>query len=212
MGKRFIAVLLTILVSLIALALANDWLLVPNLRAGDVRRGTSESELRKVFGTRNIQRGKIYLGEGENEDGLVIFSADPVRKLEIRLTPGRLVESVRIQGGRSAWRFENGITLGTTLKQLEVLNGGPFELSGWGWDYSGAVLGWKGGHLAKSLSWDENQQRVWMRLNPPDSRWKVLTATENETLVGDKNHESSEPALQKLNPALIFIEVQLAQR
>lgn len=189
--------------------LANDWLLVPELRAGDVSRGASEAELRKIFGTRNIQQDKIYLGEGDGENGLVVFSADPVRKLEILLTPGRMASSVRLRGRKSLWKFQNGITLGTTLKELENLNGKPFVMSGYGWDYSGAVIGWNGGRLVDSLPIGKS---VWMRLNPPNSRWRVLTRAENEGLMGDKDHNSSEVALQKLNPALIFIEVQLAQR
>lgn len=210
MKKFTVLAVMLMLIVVASPSIANDWLLVPGIRVGDVRRDASESELRKLFGAENVQPSKIDIGEGEIEDGLVLFPMNQRRRLEILLTPNRLVEFVRVQGDRSSWKFRNGITIGTTLKELEVLNDGPFTLSGWGWDYSGAILGWKGGRLASSLPISET---VWMRLSPsPNSRWQVLTKAEHESLVGDKDHDSSEPALQKLNPALTFIQVWLAQQ
>ena len=39
------------------------------------------------------------------------------------------------------------MTLGTRLGRLTQLNGRPFTLSGFGWDYAGTVISWNGGRL-----------------------------------------------------------------
>jgi hypothetical protein len=43
-------------------------------------------------------------------------------------------------GGACEWKAAHGITLGTSLVQLERLNRHPFTLAGFGWDYGGRVL------------------------------------------------------------------------
>jgi hypothetical protein len=43
----------------------------------------------------------------------------------------------------------NGIHIGSALAEVEKLNGKPFKLSGFDWDYGGHVRDWQGGALAK---------------------------------------------------------------
>ena len=50
---------------------------------------------------------------------------------------------------QSAWASANGIRIGTALADIEKMNGKPFKLSGFDWDYGGRVTDWRGGALGK---------------------------------------------------------------
>lgn len=41
--------------------------------------------------------------------------------------------------GDGRWRSNTGIEIGTTYDDLVAMNGGPIDVYGFGWDYSGAV-------------------------------------------------------------------------
>jgi hypothetical protein len=50
---------------------------------------------------------------------------------------------------QSAWATANGIRIGTALAEIEQMNGKPFKLSGFDWDYGGRVTDWQDGKLSK---------------------------------------------------------------
>jgi hypothetical protein len=53
--------------------------------------------------------------------------------------------SLTVTGAHSVWTGPNGLSLGDELAHVEQLNGGPFKLWGFGWDYGGWVSDWNGG-------------------------------------------------------------------
>lgn len=84
----------------------------------------------------------IYVGEGISELGTMLFPDDSSRQLAIvwQDTVGRAQPAyVYVPGPNSTWRLFPGVGIGTDLKTLEVLNGRPFEISGFAWDYSGTT-------------------------------------------------------------------------
>ncbi|MCC6726122.1 MAG: hypothetical protein IT258_16565, partial [Saprospiraceae bacterium] len=98
----------------------------------------------------------LYIIDGMYGEGVVLFPDNQRRRVEIywdeTLDPKRPAY-MRIEGdstGVSDWKTSNGITVGTTLADLERLNGKPFDISGFGWDYGGFVTDWKGGSFNAS--------------------------------------------------------------
>lgn len=85
--------------------------------------------------------------------------------------------------------------MGTSLKELERMNGRPFLLAGFAWDYSGTVTSWKKGALTKNF---ETDGHVILRLDSPRSN-AVAEAEYNEVL-GDRDYPSNNSVMQKLNP------------
>lgn len=102
--------------------------------------------VRQRFGAAAV-RDKIAGAEGEELDGIVLWPADPARRLELILTDDQAhtVSSVRIIG-QSRWTA-GGLRLGDGLARVQQVNGKPFKLYGFGWDYGGYVNELAGGKL-----------------------------------------------------------------
>lgn len=101
----------------------------------------------------------IYLAEGMIDDGVVIYPDEPKKTVYVywdKEIDAKRPAFIRIIGdstGATEWRSPDGLTLGTTLAEVERMNGKPFKLTGFGWDYGGRVTDWQGGQLAgKGLS------------------------------------------------------------
>jgi hypothetical protein len=192
----------------VPVALAHDstpgqWQITAN-HFGPFGQASSEAELRKSYGPGLIDSSRVELGEGETAPGTVLFPGDSVRRLEIlwgdtllRQAPARLI----LRGSRSQWRVGPGISLGTSLKDLERLNGRPFSLAGFGWDYAGVIIDWKAGALDSSLT------GVKLYLDPGSAQYQSATYSQ---VLGDRDYSSDLAAMQQLNPRVyqIFVDFQ----
>ena len=107
---------------------------------------TTEEALRRYFGPSQVSRQMINVGEGELEDGSVIYPNTPRLTILVLWKDSvgrRRPSSVRLRKKSSQVIYE-GIGIGTTLKALERLNRRPFQLAGFDFDYSGTVTSWLG--------------------------------------------------------------------
>ena len=115
-------------------------------------------------------------------------------------------QSIRISGQKSIWKVGPGVTLGTTLKDLERLNRRPFVLAGFGWDYSGTVVSWEKGDLEKEFT---TSGRVIVRLKPIEEIYKIVSSEEAESVMGDQDCRSDSKVMQKINPRVYAITIEL---
>jgi hypothetical protein len=183
---------------------ASSWQIVPRRSAGPVTAASSEASLEKHYGASVVKTSRISLGEGETTPGTVLFPGDSVRRAEIvwqdttsRRRPSRLI----LRGSRSEWTVGPGISLGTSLQELERLNGRPFTLAGFGWDYAGVITGWDGGALDSPLG------GVKLYLDPGPAQYESPSYSQ---VLGDRDYSSSLPPMQQLNPrvAQIFVDFE----
>jgi hypothetical protein len=179
-----------------------EWTITPR-QSGPISSQTSEADLRRRYGAA-VDGARIQLGEGETAPGTVLYREDPRRRAEIiwrDTTDRRLPSRVILRGERSRWQVGSGISLGTTLQDLERLNGKPFSLAGFGWDYAGGVIDWNGGALDSSLA------GIHLYLDPGPSQSESAPYSQ---VLGDREYLSSLPAMQQLNPrvAQIFIDFE----
>ena len=128
---------------------ASDRLVVPTERVGAVSEATSESDLAAVYGSSSITH--IRAADGGTE-ATVLFAGTPA-EVEIEWkaadrSPRRIV----IIGGE--WKTPEGLAVGSTLQELEKINGGPFDVTGANWDRPVRAVSWKGGHLPPTLQVD----------------------------------------------------------
>lgn len=165
---------------------------------------TSEAGLRQRYGASAVETARIELGEGETAPGTVLFPSDSLRRMQIvwrdtvaRRQPARLI----LRGSDSRWQFGPGISLGTSLQDLERMNGRPFTLAGFGWDYAGVVTDWKGGALDSALA------GIKLYLDPGPAQYESAPYSQ---VLGDKDYSSSLPAMQQLSPrvAQIFVDFE----
>jgi hypothetical protein len=111
----------------------------------------NQAAVAAAFGKDNVVSEMVDGAEGEKICATVVFPADPARRLEIFWNDDAKlsgVSDVRLSDS-SAWIAPNGLKRGMSLAEVEKLNGRPFTLSGFDWDYGGYVTDWKGGALAK---------------------------------------------------------------
>jgi hypothetical protein len=175
-----------------------QWEITPG-HFGPISAGTSEADLRRLFGAA-VKRDTIHLGEGEYWPGTILYPDDSLRRAEItwRDTVGRQRPwYIRLAGTRSVWHANGVIRLGTTLRELERLNGKPFPMSGYGWDGAGRVTEWNGGALDTALS--RAGSEIYFSLFPDSAGSETKAYSE---IRGDHHYLSSLPALQQLNPAV----------
>ena len=89
------------------------------------------------------------------------------------------------------------------------MNGRPFKLAGYGWDYSGTICGMNQGKL-EDLEYDPNDpaKRKLMVQLTPDYR---LDETQPLTrrVQGDGIFSSDHPAMQEMNPTVTYMVVRL---
>ncbi|HWR40645.1 MAG TPA: hypothetical protein VN611_14215 [Patescibacteria group bacterium] len=130
---------------------ANDWQCVPNERVGPVTRQTTGDDLIRLFGAENVQRRTVLGAEGaERFEVSVIYPDTPNQALLYWQNNryGEIPSAVSIRGAGTAWRTVYNITIGTSLEEMNGINGGNFVISGFGWDYGGLVKSWNDGALA----------------------------------------------------------------
>ena len=187
---------------------SSSWIIRPESDSGPITRQTDESALRRVFGSANVKADRIDIGEGETVPGAVVFPADSTRRLMVIWSDSvgrRLPRRVILRGDSSRWSVGEGITLGTTLEEVERLNGGPFTLAGFGWDYEGVIIDWRGGRLATPFGCC-----VKLYLVPPQS---AQSDPAYNSVLGDRDYASNLPAMRRLKPTVqqIFIDFGTAE-
>jgi hypothetical protein len=117
---------------------------------GDFGRRATHAKLASKSGAANLVTE--YDGEADAEV-TILFPNDPERRLKIewkdqkaRRTPAHITIALR-----SSWSVA-GVAIGTSLVELERLNGGPFKLNYFEGDYGGAITDWLSGHFNTPLS------------------------------------------------------------
>jgi hypothetical protein len=100
--------------------------------------------------------------EGETYKGLVLLPRAKDRRIEVSFTDDAMKRAtglaIRGDSKASHWNL-SGITIGSSLMEVQKANGKPFVVHGFDWDYGGFVADWKGGTLSRL----EGGCRVMMR-------------------------------------------------
>ncbi len=123
-----------------------DRMVVPGERVGGIRPGMSMAQVENLYGSENLKSRELDPARGDTLPGYLLF---PGTKDEVEITLGidRQPAYVTIRNPRSPWTSAAGITVGTTLRELNEGNETPFLLSGFGWEGGGTVRDWLGGKL-----------------------------------------------------------------
>lgn len=92
--------------------------------------------------------------EGETYKGLVLFPKANDQRLEVAFTDDKSKRAsgltLRDSARTSKWNV-NGITIGSSLADVQKANGKAFLVAGFEWDYGGFVTDWKGGALSRPM-------------------------------------------------------------
>jgi hypothetical protein len=160
--------------------------------SGPFAREATHAGLVKAFGKGNVTSQRVGVGEGEMARATIVFPRDRTRRLEIfwrDVKRRRGVAEIRTVPG-SAWRSAQGIALGQSLADVEALNGRPFLLSGFGWDYGGTTTDWQGGTLATQDGGCKLMLRFEQRTNT------------DADIDGDRDFSSDDAGMRSASPVV----------
>lgn len=181
--------------------------IIPGKQVGAITARTSEADLRKIYGSKNVLSGEVGLGEGDTVEGTIIYPDDPLKRLEIvwkdektKIAP----DYAQFGGDKSLWTIAPGISLGTSLKTIERINGRGFVLMGFEWDYAGTVVSWRGGRLARRFGKDN--ELVTLRLSP--QKYTGALTKDLDAVSGDADFSSKNKSMQKINPRVYSVTVK----
>jgi hypothetical protein len=170
--------------------------------AGPFARNAMHASLVKAFGKSNVVLRDVGIGEGETVKASVIFPRDKARHIEvlwISEKARRNPSEIRVGDG-SAWRTTHGVAAKMSLAEVEALNGKPFRLYGFGFDYGGTVLDWEGGRLAARDGGCTLSLRFTMR-----------EAADNSGIYGEeRSFMSDDAAMSRAAPVVEAISLRFA--
>lgn len=194
----------------------SQWLISPKDGSiGPINAKTSEADLIRIFGRSNVSRGDVSI-EGAAEKGTILFRGNKQKEIYISWkdrskfkNPAMVFVTWNtinlVPGMRSIWRLEHGITIGTTLKELQKLNRRPFQLSGItkGACSGSEIVSWQGGQLEKELN---GRVKVSLTLTASEEKQKQVTSAEwDHTSNYNDVFSSKDDVMQKLDPAVYFL-------
>lgn len=164
-----------------------------------------EAELISIYGEENVTWDTAWYPEGlgtymvstlfrGTDDEVSITWSDTLNRSGVANAEymGKYDE-VNHEWKKAKWRTSDSIRVGLTVQELEQMNGKPFTFSGFGWDYGGIVLSWKGGNLEK--------KKVGILLAPGNQE------EFNTELLGDQEFSSANLGKDKTNIIAVRIHV-----
>jgi len=143
--------------------------------------------------------------EGEMYKGLVLFPRATDRRIEVVFIEDKMnavsALTLREKAKTSRWSVA-GISIGSSLADVQKANGKPFVVSGFGWDYGGFVTDFKNGTLGRILP---GGCSIMLRFGKDGNTPRALS--------GDGVKVSSDnPALLKFAPVVTEISVNFAAK
>ncbi|MDN5004930.1 hypothetical protein ACFQZO_29180 [Bradyrhizobium sp. GCM10027634] len=153
-----------------------------------IARDDTEASLKQRYGKDAVVQ-ELPGAEGETYKGLVLFPKAMDRRIEIGFADDKAGRAsgliLRDTAKTSRWSV-SGITIGSSLADLQKANGKPFLVADFEWDYGGFVTDWKGGTLGHPL---QGGCTVTIRFDRKSAAPKSLlgdgvkVASDNATLV-----------------------------
>ena len=187
--RTFTTVIVFLFFSDIYSQVKSDFVLTPCVGNEILNAMTSEADLIKIVGKKNVERVERWYAEGTEKVIGSVFFKDTPQSFFIKWKDTvnfKNPEWIEIHGDKSVWEIDNGVKIGTELKELIKLNGKHFTFSGFDWDYGGYTIFEKG-----SLESDCYSIQLYYD-------YKDLFENEWNQIVGDKTVSTKNPILNKI--------------
>lgn len=171
-----------------------DMSIVLGQRVGPMDASTTREKLVALFGADNLADTDYPMGEGETVPGTIIFpgTSREATVLWMQGQAGEKIDRVVISG--EEWLLPDGIRHGDELEAVEEINGGPFMLYGFGWDYGGVGY-FKGGALDRKV-------QIWFRPS-------LEEGPAYQAVLGDSLFNSTDPAMRAVDPRVAVVAIVL---
>jgi hypothetical protein len=160
---------------------------------------SSEARLIETFGKNNVVTGEVPGPEGSTVIATTVFPNDPEKKMEFGWWDEERFERLAYFTVPAGDTAPNGLRVGMTVKEVEALNGGPFTLSGFWWDYGG-FASFEGSNLGDI----EGGCSVSVQFQPTAD---IPGDVDVEAISGDHQVDSTEPLLETVDASIDTITV-----
>ncbi len=159
---------------------------------------SSEARLIEIYGAENVWTGTVPGPEGTKMLATEVFRTSPKRRIQFvwwdekaRKDPSYIELPAKLSA-------PGGVRAGMSVADVEALNGEPFTLSGFGWDYGGS--GWiKSGKLAELPGDCILTLRFFAADYPPGHDY--------DSIIGDIEVESGNPLIETVGAYLAWVSV-----
>lgn len=173
----------------------SDFILTPCAGNNILNSNTSEADIVKIVGKKNVEKVERWYAEGTERVIGSVFFKDTPQSFFIKWKDTLNFKNpdwIEIHGDKSLWEIDNGIKIGTELKELVKLNGKHFTFSGFDWDYGGFTIFEKGNLESDCYS----IQLYYDYENLFENEWNQI--------VGDKIISTKNPILNKIR---VYVDV-----
>jgi len=173
---------------------APDLKIVLGQHVGPIDASTTREKLVALYGADNLSDTDYPIGEGETVPGTIIFpgTSREATVLWMDGAAGQTIDRVVISG--EEWLLPDGIRHGDELDAVEEINGAPFMLYGFGWDYGGVGY-FKGGALDRKV-------QIWFRPS-------LEEGPAYQAVLGDTLFNSAEAAMRAVDPRVAEVAIVL---
>lgn len=159
---------------------------------------TSEARLIEIYGADNVWTGIVPGPEGTEMLATEVFRDSPKRRLQFvwwdedgRKDPSYIELSTKMI-------TPGGVRAGMSVAEVEALNGEPFQLSGFGWDYGGGAW-FKSGDLSSLAGGCSLSLTFSPTHYPPGHDYDPIT--------GDREVSSDNPLLAIVDARLDWVAI-----
>lgn len=150
----------------------------------------SEALVIQTYGAGNVETGDVPGPEGTTVLATTVFPGDPDRAIEFGWWDEENLTDPSYANLAPGMAGPKGVRVGMSVSELEELNGEPFTLTGFGWDYGG-YAGFPTGNLADL----PGGCIVGVRLAPGE----YPSDLDVNAVMGDREVVSGEPLLRQID-------------
>jgi hypothetical protein len=166
-------------------------------RVGEIKANTTRDKLAELYGAENVVDNEYPIGEGEMVPAAIIFPGTS-REATVIWAPDKKNEKVdRVVVTGEEWLLPAGIRPGDELAEVEQINGAPFMIYGFGWDYGGVGY-FKGGQLDRKV-------QIWFRP-------AIEEGPDYEKVLGDSLFNSADQAMRTVDPRITEVAIVLGAK
>ena len=159
---------------------------------------SSEARLIELYGADNVVTGTVPGPEGTEMLATTVFPDDPKRTLQfVWWNEEKLSDPSQIELPAKL-AAPGGVHIGQSLAEVEALNGQPFTLLGFGWDYGGSA-----GFETGALSDLPGDCLLSVRFEYGESPEGLDTLP----AMGDKELSSDDPLLAQMQVRLYAVSI-----
>lgn len=158
---------------------------------------SSEARLVAHFGREHVVTGEVPGPEGTTMIATTVYPGDPEREFQAVWWHEDTLRDPSFFTTPPGDTAPGGARIGMTVEEVEALNGGPFNILGFGWDYSGST-----GFQPGDLSGLPELCFVNVTFEPSV---ELPADVDPEPISGDKEVRSDLPLLRQVEPRVVEI-------